>query len=161
MPSSLIKRLALGAAAGLAGTIAIRLSEVISQKVAPQSLDPIRRSPGKHMVEQLEAPLPFKVRLNIPEVVETIASEGAGYVYGASFGALYAATRPAGGPVYGDGPVLGMICWAVGYLGWLPAMRLMNPIWKHRPAEIAGPIVRHAVYGVTTVAAYDALEKMA
>lgn len=159
MSSTLLKRLALGAAAGLAGTFAIRLSEIVSEKIAPESMDPIRREPGGYLVEQAESPLSMKTRLKIPETLENLAGQGAGYAYGASFGALYAAARPEGGNIASEGPVLGLVCWAVGYLGWLPALGIMNPIWKHKPAEIAGPVVRHAVYGLATVAAYDAMEK--
>lgn len=160
MSKSLIQRLALGAAAGLAGTLAIRLAEMASEKWAPATLDPIRREPGRFFVQQIESPLPFGVRTKIPDVVENIAAQGMGYAYGMSFGALYAATRPEGGCVLVEGISLGLACWALGYLGWLPAIGIMNPIWKHEPAEIAGPIVRHGIYGLATVAAYDAIEKL-
>lgn len=157
--SSLLKRLAFGAIAGAVGTMAIRLADIVSQNIAPESQDPIRREPGGYMVEQLESPLPLEWKLKIPVALENMLAAGAGFTYGMSFGALYAATRPEGGNCLGDGATLGTACWAFGYLGWLPAMGIMDPIWHHKPAEIAGPIVRHAIYGVATVAAYDALER--
>jgi hypothetical protein len=155
-----LKRLALGAAAGLVGTFAIRLADMMSEKIAPESADPIRREPGGYLVEQLESPLSLQTRLKIPAALESMVAQGSGYAYGMSFGALYAAIRPEGGNFLGDGTALGLACWAAGYLGWMPLIGIMNPIWKHQPAEIAGPIVRHAIYGLATVGVYDALEQV-
>ena len=158
--SNLLKRMALGAAAGIVGTVAIRVADLVSRKIAPESEDRIRREPGGYLVEQLESPLSLETRLKIPNMLENMVAGGAGYAYGMSFGALYAAVRPKGGNLLGGSAALGLACWAFGYLGWMPAIGIMSPIWKHKPIEIAGPIVRHAVYGLVTVAAYEAVESL-
>ena len=67
--------------------------------------------------------------------------------------------RPAN-PVV-EGLALGASCWAAGYLGWLPALGLMPPVTRQTPAQIAGPLVEHLVYGVATVAVFDLLRECA
>ncbi|HEY1686948.1 MAG TPA: hypothetical protein VGG19_19460 [Tepidisphaeraceae bacterium] len=160
MSSTILKRMALGAAAGLVGTVAIRMADMISKKVAPESEDPIRREPGGYFVEQMESPLSLETRLKIPDALENTVAAGMGYAYGMSFGALYAAAKGEEACAATNGVGLGLLCWAVGYLGWMPAIGIMEPIWRHRPIEIAGPIVRHAVYGLATAATYEGLEKI-
>jgi hypothetical protein len=71
---------------------------------------------------------------------------------------LYALVRPRNKSVMIDGTILGAACWAAGYLGWLPAAKLMNPLWKQKPAEIAGPIATHAIYGLATVGASEIID---
>ncbi|HEX5443941.1 MAG TPA: hypothetical protein VFW87_08945 [Pirellulales bacterium] len=54
-----------------------------------------------------------------------------------------------------DGLVLGMAAWTAGYLGWLPALGLMRPVWKQNLPQALAPVAEHAVYGVVTDAVYD------
>ncbi|HTL17320.1 MAG TPA: hypothetical protein VL793_08790, partial [Patescibacteria group bacterium] len=63
--------------------------------------------------------------------------------------------------MFGEGALLGLLTWAVGYLGWLPGAKLMPPVWKHQPKQIAMPIAEHALFGVATVAGYRWLQKRA
>jgi len=123
----------------------------------PQSQPPIRQEPGEFMVEQAEEVLPNNVRDHIPPSAEKAAAQMLGLGYGMTFGALYAAMRPRGGSPFVDGMVLGAVCWAAGYLGWLPASGLLPPAWKQSSKQVIAPLAEHLVYGATTVAAYDAL----
>ena len=50
----LLSRLALGAAAGLAGTVVLHSLRTASGKWAPSTLAPVRRDPGDYMVDRLE-----------------------------------------------------------------------------------------------------------
>jgi hypothetical protein len=150
---------ALGAAAGFAGTLMLQILRVANQRWVPQTMSPIRQDPGGFMVETVEEALPFSVRQHIPETLETGAAQSLAVGYGLTFGALYAALQPTGGPVLKDGLVLDVTAWAVGYLGWLPALGLMPPVWKQRPAQIVNALVQHAVYGLATVAVYERLQK--
>jgi hypothetical protein len=154
---SLFYRLALGAASGFVGTLSMLGVMAANQKVAPRTMPPIRKDPGKFLVEQAEGVLPRRVRKQVPERAAAVVSQGLGAGYGVTFGALYGLARPEGGPVVRDGVALGLACWATGYLGWLPATRLMPPIWEQEPAQIVLPIVEHAFYGMATVATYNAL----
>ncbi|HWE35765.1 MAG TPA: hypothetical protein VG406_04270 [Isosphaeraceae bacterium] len=153
------RRLALGAAAGLAGTVLLQALRAVNQRVAPRTMPPIRHDPGPFMVERAEGALPEGLRRRIPEGVESAASRGLGVGYGLTFGALYAALRPRGGPALADGVALGLATWAAGYLGWLPALGLMPPVWRQHAGQVALPVAQHAAFGVATVAAYDALRR--
>jgi hypothetical protein len=150
-----LKRLALGAAGGVAGTLAIQALLTASQKWLPSTVPPIRQDPGEFMVERGEEALPDSVQQRIPQVVETGAARMLAVGYGMTFGALYALLRPTGGSSLVDGVLLGLANWATGYLGWLPATGLMPPVWRQRAPQAVAPMVEHALYGMATVATYD------
>jgi hypothetical protein len=156
---SLFNRLALGAASGFVGTLAMLGLRVANQKAAPRTMPPIREDPGVFMVNRAKSALPRQVRERVPGSAEAAASRGLGAGYGLAFGALYGLARPQGGPVVRDGVALGLACWATGYLGWLPATGLMPPIWEQEPAQVVLPIVQHAIFGMATVATYNAIRR--
>ena len=58
-----------------------------------------------------------------------------------------------------DGVILGIANWAAGYLGWLPALGLMPPLWQQKTPQVIAPIAEHALYGMITVAMYDWLRE--
>jgi hypothetical protein len=153
--SEFLKRACLGAAGGFVGTLAIQGFLAASKKWLPQVLPPMRQEPGEFMVDQAEQVLPDTVRRNVPKMAETAAAQGLGMGYGVAFGALYAALGPAGANPLVSGAVLGLGCWAVGFLGWLPALGLTPPVHKQSAPQVAGPFVDHLAYGIVTAAAYD------
>ena len=51
--------------------------------------------------------------------------------------------------------VLGVACWAAGYMGWLPALGLIPPVWQQEAPQAVAPVAEHVAYGMATVAAYD------
>jgi hypothetical protein len=118
----------------------------------------MRVEPGPYLVHQGHRMLPARTWGMIPDKAEKSAAAGLSFCYGMSFGALYGALRPRGGSALLDGVVLGTACWAAGYLGWLPAAGIMPPIWRQKPAQVAGPIAQHALYGVAAVGAYDLIK---
>ncbi len=67
----------------------------------------------------------------------------------------YALTRSTTARRSLEGLLFGLAAWAIGYLGWLPATRLMPPVWKHKPRQIVAPLAEHAVYGLATVAGFN------
>lgn len=152
-------RVGLGAAAGLVGTAVLQGLLAANQKYAPRTMPPMRGDPGRFMVEHAEELLPEGWSERVPEGAERAVSSGLGLGYGMTFGALSAAAGSGvgtgRGSVVARGTALGLAAWAAGYLGWLPATGLMPPVWKQRPAQVAGPIVGHALFGIVTVAAYD------
>lgn len=149
------KRVALGAAGGLAGTFALQALMTATGKAMPQTTPPIRRDPGEFMIERAEALLPDSARARIPEAVETAAAGALALGYGLTFGSLYGALRPRGGDAIKEGSILGAACWAAGYAGWLPALGLMPPVWRQKPARAVAPFVEHVAYGIVTVAAFN------
>jgi hypothetical protein len=154
-----LKRIVLGAAGGIAGTLAIQALLTANQKWLPSTVPPIRQDPGEFMVEKGKDVLPDPVRQRIPQEVETGASRLLAVGYGLTFGALYTLLRPQGGPPFADGTLLGLANWATGYLGWMPAVGLMPPIWRQKAPQALAPIAEHALYGMATVATYNWLRK--
>ena len=155
MGDDLLKRVTVGAAAGVAGTLVLQGVVMGMVKVAPQLEPPESEEPASFMLWQVEKRLPKKLWMKIPPKAETAAGLGLSFAYGATFGALYAALRGHARSSIAEGAVLGTAVWAIGYLGWLPAADLIPPIWKQEPKQMVGPIVEHLVYGVLTVAAYE------
>ena len=157
--SNWLKRLALGAVAGLAGTLALQLLRMAGQKWLPHTVPAIRKDPGEFMVETMKNALPAQARPHLPRAVETGVAQTLALGYGLTFGVLYAALRPQGGAPLMDGIALGSGTWAVGYVGWLPASGLMPPLWVQSPQQIITPAVQHALYGMATVTAYKWLQE--
>lgn len=142
-----------GAAAGLVATAVLQPLRTATASRLPTTTPPMRREPGEFMVDQFERALPAAVKAKIPEAAESTAARSLAMGYGISFGALYGLTRRTPGNVVVDGAALGLVTWAVGYLGWLPATRLMPPVRRQRPAQVVTPILEHIVYGIVAAAA--------
>jgi hypothetical protein len=164
MKKQLGKKTAVGALAGAAGTALLRGMMAGSQRFAPQTLPPMKQDPGEFIVEQASQVLPEKAREKVPAKVESAAATTLAFGYGATFGLLYAATRPkarmsASAQILSEGAALGAAAWALGYLGWLPATKLMPPVWKQRSKQVIPGILSHVVFGVVTVSLFRWLEK--
>ena len=127
----------------------------------PNTVPPLRQAPGEFMVKTGEEALLDSVRRRTPQVVETGAAQTLAVGYGLTFGSLYTLLRPQGGSPFVDGVMLGLANWATGYLGWLPALRLMHPVWQQQAPQAIAPIAEHALYGMVTVAMYDWLRERA
>lgn len=153
--SEFLKRICLGAAGGFIGTVAIQTIMGAQKKWLPESALPLRQHPGEFLVGQAEEALPAGARRHIPEGAESAVAQGLGVGYGMALGALYAALRRQPVNALLGGAVLGLGCWAAGYLGWMPATGLTPPIWKQSAAQVLGPVADHLAYGVVTAAAYD------
>lgn len=154
-----VKRAALGAASGLAGTMALQAVRAADQKLMPEAQGQMKMDPGEYMVTRAKQVLPARVRVWMPEALETGAAMALAVGYGVAFGALYAAARPRTQAILRDGAAMGLTTWAAGYLGWLPRTGLTPPVWKQRPKQVVLPMLEHVAYGVATVAAYEWLRK--
>jgi uncharacterized membrane protein YagU involved in acid resistance len=158
------KQAAIGALAGAAGTAVIQGMMAGSQRFAPETLPPMKKDPGEFMVEQAKSALPRKVRKKIPQKAESAVASTLGLGYGSTFGLLYAALcanrrSSSATRVLVDGAALGTATWAVGYLGWLPATRLMPPVWKQEPKQILSGILSHVLFGIATVGVFTWLAR--
>src|SRR5688572_22337847 len=79
--------------------------------------------------------------------------------YGATFGALYAASlAPAADGVVKRGLALGVPLWAFGSLLLFPALGIGKPAWHSRPVENLVNVAAHALYGVATALLTDEFE---
>jgi hypothetical protein len=130
-----------------------------TEKWLPNTVPPLRQDPGEFMVKTAEEALPDPLRQRISQVVETGAARMLAVGYGLTFGSLYTFLRPKGGSLLVDGLILGIVNWATGYLGWLPALGLMPPVWRQKAPQVIAPIAEHVLYGIVTVAMYDGLQE--
>lgn len=70
-------------------------------------------------------------------------------VYGAVAGALYGlAQEKLEMPAAAAGPVYGLLLWAVGYLGWMPAAGVLPEPWRQRRGDALVPVAAHLVFGL-------------
>lgn len=159
MRNNIWAQMAIGAAAGFAGSMAIQALLKTHQKVSPETMPPINEEPGQFMIRKVKTVLPERVQNKVPHKAEAIAGNLLGLGYGMTFGAVYALARPRTERMVLEGALLGVASWAVGFLGWLPGAKLMPPVWKLKPTQIALPIAEHALYGVATVAGYRWLKE--
>lgn len=153
MESTLLNRMALGAAAGLGATVAMQGLRTANQRWLPGTMPPIREDPGAFMVDQAESALPVETRDRVPETAEETAATLLHFGYGGTAGLLYGAIR-RDPDVIRDGILLGLGVWAVGYLGWLPRTGLMPPVTGQRTGQVVAPVVQHVFFGFVTAAAF-------
>jgi hypothetical protein len=158
--SDIVTRAAEGAAAGVASTFVLNWVREFDQRQVPSSKPPIRQEPGEFMVERAESLLPASTRAQVPDSVESAAARSLAIGYGATSGALYGLVRPDGGDPIMTGAALGVVTWAVGYLGWLPATGLMPPVTEQRGVQVAMPLAEHVLFGVAVALAYTALRRL-
>ncbi len=147
--SDLLRRMTCGAIGGLAGTVVIHGLMAAEQKLVSGTTPPIQQHPGEFMLRKLKGALPDSLGRYVPESQRAANLVGMGY--GVAFGKLYCGLKPGCCHRLRDGAALGLVAWATGYLGWLPATGLMPPIWKHTPRQVVAPLVEHLVYGVTAI----------
>lgn len=145
------KRAASGMAAGLAGTLVIQALQAAGQKAIPARMPPLREHPGEFMVHQAEKLLPSGIREKVPRSLEKGAAGLLGVGYGLTFGTLFEFLHRRRGNLFLEGTGLGVICWAAGYLGWLPASGIMPPVYRQKPGQVAGSIASHLAFGLSTV----------
>lgn len=158
---SIRARVAAGAAAGLAGTLALQPLRSATSSRFPSTDPPIKQPPGQFMVDQAKAALPRWASRRVPESLAKGAAQSIALGYGVTFGAAYALARPKPGNVLLDGAVLGVATWAAGYLGWLPALKLMRPVTRQRPRQVVTPILQHLVFGIVAVAVVSGIAAVA
>src|SRR5581483_6728568 len=114
MMESKCKQLALGALAGLAGTMILQAARGAQQKKLPRATPPIQRDPGEFMIKKVEQILPERARARISKGLESIGAMSLGIGYGTTFGSAYAALRRRPRNVLAEGAALGIASWAVG-----------------------------------------------
>jgi hypothetical protein len=90
----------------------------------------------------------------VPEATKPAAGQVLHYLYGTTGPALLGIiARRAGinrslGRTLAFGAGLGVLVWAIGYLGWLPAAGVVEPIEKQGATHVASSVLGHAGYGI-------------
>jgi hypothetical protein len=146
------KKVALGICTGAAGTALIQGMMAGAKRFAPETLAPVKEDPGRFMVKQAERLLPESAQNKVPETAEAVTARALAFGYGITFATLYTLARPRTRSVLAEGTALGILTWAAGYLGWLPAVKLMPPVWKQEIRQVAPNVLSHALFGIACVA---------
>lgn len=107
------------------------------------------KAPPRRVIDRVAASLGKGPAARQDDEERTAAAVAAHLLYGGAAGAVYgtiaaklSAPPPASGVAYG------LVLWAAGYLGWLPAAGVLPPPWRQRPGGALTPLVAHAVYGL-------------
>jgi hypothetical protein len=136
----LIRRLAIGAGAGIGATAAMTAVMLAARRVG--------------LVTQLAPETITEAALDRTGVAsdpptEVSASAATHFAFGAAMGAVFAAVEPLmpvprsiRGPAYGLGVLL------VSYQGWVPAAGILPPLSEQRSGGRDTLIASHVVYGL-------------
>ncbi len=145
---------------GLVGTAALEKAMGLSQKLPePLQMPETHRDPGDYVVTRVEE----LAGSSLTPRAHARAVAAVHWLYGLAWtGALAAVARPLKMHRLVNaalaGAAMGAICWAGGYLGWLPRLGLSKPVARERPTKTAAAIVGHILYGLVAAAPICAAE---
>ncbi len=145
-----MNRVLAGAIGGAAGSIpmtAVMLS--LFERLPPELRYPL---PPREITEAIAERADAAHRLG--ERGLTWSSLAAHFGYGAVTGALYTALlrrRPR--YALATGALYGLLVWMLSYLGWVPALRLLQPGTRHPAPRRRMMIAAHLVWGAVTALA--------
>ncbi|MDB5416870.1 MAG: hypothetical protein JWP50_289 [Phenylobacterium sp.] len=141
--STMASRAVQGAAAGVAGTVAMTLvMQGLHRRLPSEERYPL---PPREITERVGRSLAPTDRAGLPD-----ASLNAHLAYGAAVGALLGlgARRPG----LGIGAAYGVFVWAASYFGWVPALGVLAPATAHPARRNMLMIAAHLVWGGATAA---------
>ena len=146
----LSSRLLIGGIAGFAATLAMtaamrRLHERLPAK-EDYPLTP------REIVDSSAAQADLPVANETSRDVTTAAH----FAYGALMGAIIAALNPD--PGKRTGTAAGLAVWVASYMGWIPAVGILEPATKHPPRRNLLMIASHLVWGYSTAVALRELK---
>lgn len=138
-------RLVIGGIAGFVGTMAMTAAMRRLHRRLPRD----ERYPltPREIIDSGSAQL--RVPLG-PEVAKDVTT-AAHFAYGAACGALVAAMNPD--PKKRTGAAAGVAIWVASYMGWIPAVRTLEPATRHPARRNLLMIGVHIVWGAATAAA--------
>ena len=150
-----MKRILLGALAGLAATGPMTLSMKLMHEQLPRAEQyPL---PPRQVTEGVAEKA--GVNQHLGEEGRVAATWASHFAYGAACGALYGALtgeRADRNPLLA-GVGFGVAVWAGSYLGWLPAAGILSPATEHPARRNALMIAAHVVWGASAGAALAGL----
>jgi hypothetical protein len=150
-----------GILGGLAGTAFMQGM----MKLEPKMPEPLRGpelkgNPAEVVVSTAEK----GIGTRIPEEARDKTLGALNWAYGAGWGAGLGLVSPlVGVRSFGKaafaGAVMGTACWAVGYIGWLPAAGLVDPLPKQGVTRASSSFASHAIYGAITGVVMHAIDR--
>lgn len=138
-------RIAFGGLAGIAATVAMTAA---MRRLYPL-LDKSKRYPlpPREIID--------RIGLGDDERTARDRTVLAHFGYGALAGALFAALPPP----RGSGTAFGLGIWAVSYLGWIPALRILSPASQHPVQRNLLMAAAHVVWGIVLAKSLSELER--
>ena len=138
-------RLVIGGIAGIVGTMAMTAAmRRLHRRLPERERYPLTpREIVDSGSKQLDVPLKEEAAKDV--------TTAAHFAYGAACGALLAAMNPD--PKKRTGAAAGVAIWVGSYMGWIPAVRNLEPATEHPPRRNLLMIAVHLVWGSATAAA--------
>lgn len=152
----LLTKAAYGALTGAAATVAIQLARSANRQYAQKRALTSGTGKPESFVKTIENALPAHLRDRIPQELERMAGSFVPLGFGSNAAALYTSMSSDPALVI-DGAALGTAVWAVGRLGWLPALGLQPQPSPQTRAQSSASLLKHLLFGVATVSAYRKL----
>lgn len=151
-----MRRMLLGALAGMAATVPMTLAMIAMHRRLPRR-ERYPLPPRAVTMEVLDSVGVQEQQLD--ESQKSGVTLLSHFGYGAGVGALYAPLAHAVRlPPLASGCIYGLTVWAGSYLGWLPAAGLITPATEHPARRNALMITAHLVWGATTAIIIDRLD---
>lgn len=136
---------ARGALAGLTATVPMTMSMAMLRRVPDYDRTPL---PPERVARGVERKVGIEPEPNtLKHAAFTYSSH---FAFGAAAGALYTALvgQPQRNASW-KGIGFGLGVWAVSYLGWLPALRILPLPDKTSKQHLASQILSHVIWGAT------------
>jgi uncharacterized membrane protein YagU involved in acid resistance len=147
----LSSRLLIGAIAGFAGTLAMTSAmQRLHRRLPRKERYPL--TPREIVDSTAEA-----AGTELPEETAKDVSTAAHFAYGAACGALLAAMNPDTSKR--SGAAAGVAIWVASYMGWIPALNVLEPATKHPPRRNLLMIGVHIAWGAATASAMRELRE--
>ena len=142
---NLSSRLLIGGIAGFVGTMAMTAAmRRMHERLPAKERYPL---PPREIVEESAE----KVGVDLPGEVAKDLTTAAHFAYGAAVGAMIGALNPK--PARPTGAAAGVAVWLASYMGWIPAMNILEPATGHPRRRNGLMIGAHLVWGWWTAAA--------
>jgi hypothetical protein len=147
------RRLLTGALGGLVGTAAMTAAmRRMHERLTDAERYPL---PPREIIQSVARQTGMDRRAGEGDLQDLTL--GAHFAYGAAAGALYAVARPSDGILAGAG--YGLLVWAASYLGWIPALAILEPATRHARRRNGLMLAAHVVWGATTALTIRELER--
>ncbi len=156
-----------GGIAGFAGTIPMTAFMLLAHRLMPKSLQ--YALPPEKIVDRIAKRVGLRRHMDEPKLLSATLVSHLGY--GASMGSVFGEVlavapfrlnRPRMS-LYSaiSGIAFGLLVWAAGYLGWLPAVGLLQSATKAPRQRSVLMVSAHVVWGATTGFAVWLLQRVA
>jgi uncharacterized membrane protein YagU involved in acid resistance len=138
-------RLLIGGIAGFVGTMAMTAAmRRMHDRLPGKDRYPL---PPREIVDSTAARAGIALSGEAAKDVTTAAH----FAYGAAVGAVIGALNPT--PAKPTGAAAGVAVWLASYMGWIPAMNVLEPATRHPRRRNALMLGAHLVWGWSTAAA--------